>query len=220
MTIFQTLIREKYSEIHENDYCLHQKEKSNMISNNREPVSYPTLEQVDALINNVQDLNELSTTEDLLVPAPIRKQQKFNQKVADKFEDSFVNKEIGHAAHEENLRQARVILQQYNVDAKCRTLPPLFTRYIGPDLILAVQILPDGELVKCSGCVPDLILNFSGEFHTIVMTLCHIDRSKLRDYNIVQRTLYAMDSVQPVDLERFQRLYDVTRYAIMKQTHK
>ena len=36
------------------------------------------------------------------------------------------------------------------------------------------------------------------------------------DYKLVEKCLYKMDSDFPVDLEKFQKLYDVTRYRVLQ----
>ena len=190
---------------------------------------YPSLEELDKIINNIQDLEMLkeSKKSDPLVSQSLQKQimetndQETKEKDANSvgrnsestFDKMYTNKNVAKLQHSQTLQQARNILSSYAIDYKCKTLPPLFVRYGGlHDIVLPVTILPQGELVTSQRSIPDLVLNFSVQFGTILVTLCKINQTKIQDYKLVQKTLYQMNSESPIDLEQFQKLYDLARY--------
>jgi hypothetical protein len=175
--------------------------------------TYPSLEELDTLIDTLHDIN--TTKEDVLVPVPIQKA--LNVPAEEKFEKSFVSPTIARKIHSETMERARVVLSRFNIDYHCQTLPPLFVRCDCPeDISIPVSILFDGELLVEPSQVPDLILHFFAKTGAILVSLCRIDETKMNDYWIVQKTLFKMEAKQGLTVEQFGKLYDSVRYAVLR----
>ena len=174
-------------------------------------MSYPSLEELDTMITTLHDIN--TNQADVLVPVAIQKSLPVEQK----FEKSFVQPSVARKIHAETMEKARQVLSQFNIDYNCTTLPPLFVRCnSSTDLSLPLVILAQGELLLDASQVPDLILHFFSKTGSILVSLCRIDPQKMTDYWITERTLFAMEAPNPLTLDQFQRLYDITRYAVLR----
>jgi len=184
---------------------------------------YPTLEELDTMISSLQNMNNQPT--DALVSPSIQKQViaqiPLNEPLQNKetnniiFQKSFIKPEIAQAEHAKTMQHAREILSSFDIDYKCITLPPLFVRFNGiQDVTIPIVILPLGELLVDYQTVPDLILSFSSFTKSILATLCKIN--PMVDYWIVEKTLFAMEYKSDLTLEEFQKLYDITRYAVLQ----
>lgn len=175
---------------------------------------YPTLEKVDTLINNLP----IETSQGLLIPEslqeeiilPLLKENKFHEA----FTQSFAQPKKASEEHEFHLEQARLLTK---IDATCMTWPPLFVRYHGPrDKTIPVILLENGELVVTKK-IPDLVLGFSAQFGSILVTICKFSKRKESIYKLTQDILFSMRSSSYLTLEEFQKLYDVTRYEILQK---
>jgi hypothetical protein len=175
---------------------------------------YPSLQELDAMISSLQDLNQ--PQEEIMVPVSIQKQVMETKPVA--FEKSFIQPKIAQKIHAQTMQNARNILAQFDKDYNCTTLPPLFVRFKGnEDVVIPVTILHLGELLVNYDTIPDLVMSFLFVTKAILVTLCKINPQKMNDYAIVENTLFAMDSNNDLTLQEFQRLYDLTRYAVLRR---
>ncbi len=175
---------------------------------------YPSLQELDTMISSLQDLNN-QPREETLIPVSIQKQI---IQEPDVFEKSFIQPKIAQTVHAQIMVNARNILAQFDIDYNCITLPPLFVRFQGEkDIVIPVTILSLGELLVSYDNVPDLVMSFLSATKTILVTLCKINPEKVDDYLIVENTLFKMEASQNVTLEQFQRLYDLTRYAVLRR---
>jgi hypothetical protein len=176
---------------------------------------YPSLQELDAMVSSLQDLQNQESNEVLVTPE-IQKQVMETKPVV--FEKSFIQPKVAQSVHAQTMANARNILAQFDTDYNCTTLPPLFVRFQGnSDIVIPIVILSLGELLVSYDTVPDLVLSFLAETKAILVTLCKINPEKMNEYQIVETTLFAMEASQSLTLGQFQRLYDLTRYSVLKR---
>jgi hypothetical protein len=176
---------------------------------------YPSLQELDQMISSLQDLNH--PQEEIMVPVSIQKQV-METKPSELFEKSFIQPKVAQSIHAQTMANARNILAQFDKDYHCTTLPPLFVRFKGnEDVVIPVTILHLGELLVNYDTIPDLVMSFSSVTKSILITLCKINPEKMKDYAIVENTLFSMESNNDLTLQEFQRLYDLTRYAVLRR---
>ncbi len=160
------------------------------------------------MVDVMQELN--NTREDVLVPPVVQKSVEP--------QSAFIRPKVARSIHAKTLQKAQEILKEFNKDYQCRTLNPLFVRCDTPkDMSLPIVILDRGELLVDHASVPDFILHFFAASRSILVSLCQINPAKMSDYWIVERTLFEMQAPNPLTIEQFERLYDITRYAILQQ---
>jgi hypothetical protein len=175
---------------------------------------YPSLQELDAMVSSLQDLQN-QPPDEVLVPVSIQKQV---METKPEFEKSFIQPKVAQSVHAQTMANARNILAQFDTDYNCTTLPPLFVRFQGnSDIVIPVVILPLGELLVSYDTVPDVVLSFLSSTKAILVTLCKINPQKMNEYQIVETTLFAMEADQSLTLEQFQRLYDLTRYSVLRR---
>lgn len=170
---------------------------------------YPNLQELDTIITSFQNMKNETTSS--IVPPLVQKQIITKE---NKISEHYVDQKKGEIEYAITRQKSNEILSKFNKDYQCKTLPPLLVRYQGDkDLHLPIILLYDGELTVNYKQIPDLILHFLFISQTILVSFCKMNHSKLEIYKFVEKVLYRMESKTPLTLEKFQILYDLTRFA-------
>jgi len=101
----------------------------------------------------------------------------------------------------------------------CHVFPPFLIRFGGAkDEFVPVTIVQYAELQRNDVSLPDIVLNFHAQSHAINFTTCVIDKEKLKYLEMFIHVVYSLQRDEPIkDLEDFTILYDIKRYAYVKE---